>query len=153
MYNQYNIDQDILYKTCKYGNYYNPASSHYGVSSNVMCDRCRKDNLDICIGYMTHDLCMMCAQKINDEMKDNSEKIIHTPWCVTGEIQDKIIDDLHLIWNKQNHATQPYDPIAPYGRDSEGRIRTHWCITGEMNRKKIGSDLDMYFRSPLPVNK
>ena len=62
--------EEILYTT-KYGTYYNPATSHYNkpfvnVIVNVICDNCHKENLKSCIGHNNCDLCLECADKINN---------------------------------------------------------------------------------------
>mgnify|MGYP001565582938 CR=1 FL=1 len=48
----------------RHGAYYNPAWKHYGRHTNVVCDKCRKSNLNVCIGYMQSDLCLTCAGNI-----------------------------------------------------------------------------------------
>lgn len=99
-----------------HGTYYNPATSHYKSNGSVTCDRCGKDNLDVCIGYKTHDLCMMCMYEINSRKNNilsEPEYIIHPPARLDNKIH-----------------------IAPFGYDSEGKIRTHWCTTPEQNRPK-----------------
>jgi hypothetical protein len=65
------IDKETMINICKYGKYYNPASNHYGGSSkNVVCDRCHKNRLDICIGWKLYDLCFKCNEEINTEIKN-----------------------------------------------------------------------------------
>ncbi len=59
------IDKKTMIKIWKYGTYYNPASKHYGNGGNIMCDKCYKDNLNMCIGYEDHDLCLNCVEDIN----------------------------------------------------------------------------------------
>lgn len=58
------IDSNAMIRIQKYGAYYNPAWKHYGVETNVMCDRCFVTNLKTCIGYGEHDLCLNCAADI-----------------------------------------------------------------------------------------
>ena len=58
------MDREIKI-TYKYGKYYNPAWMHYGEQTNVMCDRCKSNNLKTCIGYKTYDLCMQCVSDMN----------------------------------------------------------------------------------------
>lgn len=52
----------------KYGIYYNPAHNHYGEEGNVYCDKCKKENLSVCIGYESLDLCFQCVQEVADCM-------------------------------------------------------------------------------------
>ncbi len=61
------IDKNTMLQIYKYGTYYSPASKHYGDDlANVVCDRCFKNNLDICIGWLTHDVCISCMKEINN---------------------------------------------------------------------------------------
>lgn len=59
------ISETMMKKICKNGTYYNPASSHYGTQSNVMCDKCYEDNLKSSIGWESYDLCLTCVDEIN----------------------------------------------------------------------------------------
>lgn len=55
----------------KHGTYYNPASKHYGsVTTNVVCDRCQRTNLSVCIGWQQSDLCMRCMNDLDDNNND-----------------------------------------------------------------------------------
>ncbi len=58
------LSSDIFEQICKFGTHYNPASKHYNDIQNVVCDRCFRENLDICIGYEKYDLCFSCVQEI-----------------------------------------------------------------------------------------
>lgn len=53
-------------KVVKYGEYYNPATKHYNGNGPVICDRCFRNNLDICIGWETYDLCLPCVTSVNE---------------------------------------------------------------------------------------
>lgn len=56
------------------GTFYNPAAKHYNKTDvNVICDRCRKANLDMCIGYETYDMCLSCVQEANTQLKRHKE--------------------------------------------------------------------------------
>lgn len=67
------IDKKLMLKIYKYGTYYNPASKHYNSVVNVMCDKCYKDKLEMCIGYEDYDLCLFCIEEIN-KMKQKTLK-------------------------------------------------------------------------------
>ena len=60
----------------KNGKYYAPAWKHYGETpTNVMCDRCRKSHLSICIGADANmDLCLNCAHIINEMLIENNSR-------------------------------------------------------------------------------
>ena len=61
------ITNDMIRQINLQGTYYEPASKHYGVGkTNVMCDRCHKNNLDCCIGLDKCDLCMQCVSEIRN---------------------------------------------------------------------------------------
>jgi hypothetical protein len=60
------MDKELL-DVFKYGKYYNPAYLHYNKSDAVViCDRCKRSNLKICIGHGSNDLCMICVSEIGD---------------------------------------------------------------------------------------
>lgn len=68
--NNPSLSREKTIQILKNGTYYNPASKHYnGNSTNVVCDRCRKTGLDMCIGYETYDLCLQCIQDTNSQLK------------------------------------------------------------------------------------
>lgn len=75
------------------GKYYNPAYSHYGYKTNVVCDRCKRTNLDICIGYKDQDLCFNCVDIINSLMTNKivTNKIVKedSPYYVTKMLDNK----------------------------------------------------------------
>lgn len=58
---------DIIEK----GRVYYPAIDHYNNSPNVQCDRCFRNNLEICIGYSNKDLCLPCADILANYIKSN----------------------------------------------------------------------------------
>ncbi|VBB17923.1 hypothetical protein YASMINEVIRUS_386 [Yasminevirus sp. GU-2018] len=55
----------------KYGKYYNPARLHYSPTTRVICDRCQKENIPVCIGYENQDLCLGCADYVASTMYVN----------------------------------------------------------------------------------
>jgi len=55
----------------KKGRVYYPAIEHYNNSPNVQCDRCYRNNLEICIGYNDKDLCLPCADILASYIKSN----------------------------------------------------------------------------------
>ena len=63
------LDRETMIKVYKNGTYYNPASKRYGPDANVVCDRCKKSKLDVCIGLQIYDLCLACVQEINELLK------------------------------------------------------------------------------------
>lgn len=46
------------------GKFYYPAWKHYEKRVNVVCDRCKTDNLPVCVGLGSTDLCMMCVSEL-----------------------------------------------------------------------------------------
>ena len=71
------------------GIYYSPASKHYNNGNadlSVVCDRCKKTNLDICIGYETYDICLQCIQEISNQLKKQKE-IEKFPSCTATYMQ------------------------------------------------------------------
>jgi len=62
----------------KKGTYYCPAYKHYATNNNdeinVVCDRCNRENLKICVGYNNKDLFMSCVKDLLDNDKDDDIK-------------------------------------------------------------------------------
>ncbi|MBA43142.1 MAG: hypothetical protein CMF62_03920 [Magnetococcales bacterium] len=57
-----------------HGTYYNPAHLHYKKITQVQCDRCKKVNIDYCLGYGEYDLCFNCVAIINNSLKNKEKK-------------------------------------------------------------------------------
>jgi hypothetical protein len=55
----------VLLNIYSKGKYYNPAWSHYGRHTNVVCDRCKSSQLKVCIGWEKYDLCMKCVDQLS----------------------------------------------------------------------------------------
>lgn len=66
-----------LLQVVKKGKYFNPAYLHYGKKVNVVCDRCKRSNLSICIGHdigdNNYDLCLTCVDDL-DRLTNKKEK-------------------------------------------------------------------------------
>jgi len=58
------FNKQKIMELVKKGTYYNPAYQHYGQEGNVFCDKCKKQDLLVCIGYETNDLCLQCVQEV-----------------------------------------------------------------------------------------
>lgn len=68
------ITEQDLKDAYKNGQYSNPAWKRYSNTgeTNIICDRCRKTNLKICIGYGKIDLCLNCVTEMQKlEERDN----------------------------------------------------------------------------------
>ena len=63
------INKETMINICKYGTYYNPASKHYTEGANVVCDKCYKNNLSICIGWNNYDMCLLCVNDVNESIR------------------------------------------------------------------------------------
>lgn len=76
-------NQPLNYKTVvdivMNGIYYNPSWKHYERETSVTCDRCRRNNIDMCIGYKTYDLCLPCVVEINSELTNKIVKPVYQP--------------------------------------------------------------------------
>ncbi len=94
-----NIFQDI----CRHGTFYYPASSHYGYdTANVICDRCKDQHLDVCIGYKKqYDLCLRCVQ----EICKNNKKM--PPVSLSGKFTKTSYSEFPFI----NGTSRPNDNI------------------------------------------
>lgn len=69
------ITKEIMTNIYTNGTYYDPARDHHGPNTTVMCDRCRKDNLDVCLGWKEYDLCMACVSEIRVELNKKSNNL------------------------------------------------------------------------------
>lgn len=63
----------------KLGTFYSPANKHYNYKGSVVCDRCQRTNLKTCLGYKTTDLCLLCAQSV-ENMMDKVEPTLPKPY-------------------------------------------------------------------------
>ena len=59
----------IFHRVLKFGIFYRPAKSHYNFVYNkiVVCDRCGKMDLKLCVGYANIDLCLSCIDLLSEE--------------------------------------------------------------------------------------
>ena len=67
------IKFDIFINVYYFGKFNNPADKRYYPGASVRCDRCNKNNLDICISWDKYDLCLKCISDINSIVKDNKD--------------------------------------------------------------------------------
>ena len=55
------MDQSTLERVCENGTMYSPATMHYNNSlASVICDNCRRTNIDVCCGLDKYDVCIQC---------------------------------------------------------------------------------------------
>ena len=64
------VSTSQLNEVVTYGKLYYPAESHYAHKSIVVCDRCNKTRLKVCVGYKNFDLCMKCVDKVVDNINE-----------------------------------------------------------------------------------
>jgi hypothetical protein len=83
------LSREKTLKIFKNGIYYSPSSRHYNKpNTNVVCDRCHKTPLDICIGYEDYDMCLSCIQEISKQLKRQKE-MEKFPTCVYDKFADR----------------------------------------------------------------
>jgi len=91
------IDSNTMKAICKNGTYYNPAWKHYNMETNVVCDKCFRDNLVMCIGYKEYDLCLNCVQDISTISKqDTKSYMIQTqfrPGCIKKQMTTNMLQN------------------------------------------------------------
>lgn len=61
-----------FYKTIETGIFYYPAMKHYNKVTNVICDRCNKQNLSASVGHDKFDLCLSCVYQLTKKECDGS---------------------------------------------------------------------------------
>jgi len=60
------LSKKQLIEIIKNGKHYNPAGLHYNRDCRVICDYCRRNTIEECIGYKeNNDLCMDCAKELS----------------------------------------------------------------------------------------
>lgn len=64
-----------LEDVARHGTYFNPASDHYKNPDVILCDKCHKSNLQVCIGYQDMDLCLDCVKSILDQQGDQDTQV------------------------------------------------------------------------------
>ena len=72
-----NCEESVFINICQKGIYYHPSHKHYNANSVVNCDRCKRYNINICIGWKTYDLCMKCVQEVSDQIIKDEPKFEH----------------------------------------------------------------------------
>ncbi len=96
-----------FFKIVYHGKFYYPASLHYNNEfSNIVCDKCHRNNLKVCIGWEKFDICIQCAHQImfdytgiryNPDIKiDDYKPIPRQPLTLMMEDRYKINTDRYL---------------------------------------------------------
>jgi hypothetical protein len=69
----------------RHGTYYMPAWKHYGDNrKTVTCDKCKRANLEVCIGHKEFDLCLICAEKVVEANKLSAFAVPPPPFTFGG---------------------------------------------------------------------
>lgn len=63
---------DEYYNIISNGKVYYPANLHYQSNTSVQCDRCYRNSLEVCIGYLGMDLCLDCVKFLTDKDTDKT---------------------------------------------------------------------------------
>lgn len=95
----------ILLNVYTNGRYYNPAWSHYGRHTNVICDRCKTTQLKVCIGWEKYDLCMKCADQLSK----------HTEIYTEDDYDNKDITFMAQNMFRDNNRVHTYMAQNMYG--------------------------------------
>ena len=108
---------DTLINVYKYGQYYNPAYTHYkNPSACVSCDRCFKSNLKVSIGYRENDLCLKCAyimsKSIGEQSNNNVLSCAPKPHVATRMKQDMYKPQ--ITTNMMQDIYKPQNKIATF---------------------------------------
>jgi hypothetical protein len=88
------------------GIFYCPANKHYPHIPNtpVNCDRCKKTNVSVCVGYGNFDLCMKCVEEVAAMIQLQQVPTFIVP---------KIIEPLHPVNTQVNPVVdKPIDHFA-----------------------------------------
>ena len=60
----------------KYGDIYFPANKHYAGFGTVTCNRCKRRNLNICVGWKNQDLCLSCTANIANRLRPRNQYLV-----------------------------------------------------------------------------
>ena len=95
----------------RYGVYYFPATTHYARPCVVVCDRCNKTNLSVCIGYNNLDLCMQCVEKVAKDINTPSDQTIvdNSPDYRVRMMPAKFYEELHERKRKRERENKKKD--------------------------------------------
>jgi len=63
----------------KKGQFYFPANKKYDGKGTVNCDFCNRTNIASCIGYHSHDICLICSHDLTDNDNNNCKAIADLP--------------------------------------------------------------------------
>jgi hypothetical protein len=156
------VNENIFQDICRHGTFYYPASSHYGYdTANVVCDRCKDQHLDVCVGYKKqYDLCLRCVQEICKNNKKMPPVYVSGKFTKTSFIDFPFINGSHkqnvdlmenYSWGDKTvvqesarsfgrdtgNFVDSTNEVAPFGYDKNGHRRTHWCTTNEQPTASI----------------
>lgn len=111
------ITEQDLKNVYMYGQYSNPAWKRYNYETTVFCDRCRKANLKICIGYKQLDLCLDCVsemQRVEERDKNINVPVpvapivIHDPYTPTTRMMQSQYRTLSKMMQSQYKSCNSY---------------------------------------------
>ena len=118
------VTPEIIANISKFGTYYNPASNHYGKEVNVICDKCKKNGLNVCIGWQTFDLCLKCAEEVSRPIIKPNPQIytlmmqsqFREPQVVSMMLQSQFRDNDNLTFMMQNQFRDHDDEPPMYSK-------------------------------------
>lgn len=91
------LSQEMMIKVLRNGTYYFPATKHYNNNAtSVICDRCHKSGLDVCIGLDSYDLCLPCIQEISriyNPSTVNPPPVFHGSYEPHGPIMTMMVQE------------------------------------------------------------
>lgn len=130
------ITQKLALEILNSGIFYNPASKHYHnkVNPRVVCDYCRRDNLNVCIGYKEYDLCLPCVDRLTNGPFGFTS--LPDPNVMTLMMQDSVYSRHHEprwqmpLTRMMQDSVYPR-PVTAMKQDSV--IRRHTVITSNVD--------------------
>lgn len=129
------LSQDMMVKILKNGTYYFPATKHYNNNStSVLCDRCRRTDLNMCIGLDTYDLCLPCIQDVShiySPVTVNPPPVFHGP-IMTMMLQGQFNpgDDVKTFMKQEQF--NPRDDVKTYMMQEQFNPRSFSVCTNMM---------------------
>jgi len=145
-----------LLEVVKKGTLYYPAQDHYlNQTNNIQCDRCYRNNLEVCISYNHKDLCLPCVDilvhKINfiDIKKDDYNNILVKMEQNIFNKKTFIIDDMCLTSFPCKHRVitvesknDPYINKDGVMMDAKTIANNYWSYLTDNQKKHFEIYLD-----------
>lgn len=103
-----------------YGTYFNPAKAHYNNRNVIVsCDRCKRQNLSLCIGWKDLDLCFQCTNEVNNINRTQQIKPDYVPTQIaTYMMQDLFGNHTAFAMEEGFQTRMEQEQFRPQSKDT-----------------------------------